>query len=142
MVAFEVGDTNGLCGCDSDDPDTTQVFVRDLVAGTTEPVSVGRRWVPQPGKLALVPWPARAGKRLTATMRVLAGGGPVASAKPACTATLAGRRLALVGRGFRGSSVRCAWQIPKTARGKRLAGSLSATIRAGTAIRRFAATVQ
>jgi hypothetical protein len=139
FVAFEsdasnlvAGDRNGLM----------DVFVRDRVARTTTLVSVGRKVALRAGALTLQPWPARAGKRLSATMAISAGGAPVAMARVTCAATLSGRKLPPSARSFRAGSARCAWRIPISARGAHLKASVSATTADGTASRRFAATVR
>jgi Tol biopolymer transport system component len=126
------GDTNG----------SGDVFVRDRVAATTTLVSVGRKLTVRAGALLLQPWPARAGKRLNATMAVSASGAPVASARVLCAATLAGRKLPVSARSFRAGRARCVWQIPADTRGKQLKGSLTATTADGTASRYFVGIVR
>jgi Tol biopolymer transport system component len=123
------------------------VFVRDRTTNTTTLVSVGQAWAPQAGQLVLQPWPAQAGKQLTATMPILAGGGQIADAKVACTATLFGRKLSAPSNRFSASNAICAWRIPQTARGTAwqsatLEGSVSALTPGGLATMRFAGTVQ
>jgi Tol biopolymer transport system component len=78
FVAFQsdapnlvAGDTNGA----------SDVFVHDMEGGTTTLVSVRRSFTPRAGRLLLQPWPASAGKQMSATMRVSAGGSPVARAR-------------------------------------------------------------
>ena len=138
VVGFVSSSSNLVAG---DTNRSDDVFARDLAAHTTELVSGGRRWTPRAGRLALKPWPARAGRTLTAAVVVRAGGGPVPDARVACVASAGGRRLAASVHRFVGSTARCAWRIPATARGKRVTGSIDAHTPGGTASRRFAGRV-
>ncbi len=86
----------------------------------------------------LVGMPARAGKVLVAGMEVTRSDFdiPLDEGTIACRAKLAGRNLA--GRGlFAGDLVACGWRIPKNARGKRVAGTVSVTFQGVTAKRSF-----
>ena len=76
LVAFVSSASNLVAGDTNDNDDA---FARDRVSGTTELVSVGRKWVPQAARPALRPWPARAGQTLSATMSVPSGGRPGAA---------------------------------------------------------------
>jgi hypothetical protein len=83
-----------------------------------------------------------AGRTLTArlvaarsdTGAVLSGGRVV------CTATVGGRRLTARGR-FVGTQARCAWQVPSSARGQRLRGSIAVVFEGKRVTRSFAAPV-
>jgi Tol biopolymer transport system component len=96
----------------------------------------------QAGRLLLLPWPPRAGKQLTATMRVSVGGEPISAARLSCAATLGGRKLAATTRSFLQSSGRCVWNVPRAARHKRLKGSVVITTATGTAGKSFAGKVR
>ena len=89
-----------------------------------------------PGPLSLSP--ARAGKPLTAGMEVTesAFGDPLDDGTITCRAKVGGRSLA--GRGkFANDRVACSWRVPKTARGKRLGGSVAVEFEGVVAKRSF-----
>jgi len=86
---------------------------------------------------------AKAGGSFSASMTVvstrpdaLADGATVT-----CTAKVAGKSLVATAKGFADGKATCSWRIPKTARGKRITGSVSATVQGLTAERQFSATV-
>ena len=87
---------------------------------------------------------ARAGRpytvRLTAarsdTGAVLRGG------QVRCAATIAGARLAARTRRFVGSEAVCGWQLPATARGKRIRGTITVVFEGRSVRRSFSATVR
>ena len=79
---------------------------------------------------------ARAGHALQATLLVTRAGSPARPDRVACAATVAGKRLA--GRAVRlTNGGRCLWTLSASARGKRVAGSISATAGGKTLTRRF-----
>ena len=80
----------------------------------------------------------RAGKVLVAGMEVTRSDFdiPLDEGTVTCRAKLAGKNLA--GRGlFAGDLVACGWRIPKNARGKRVAGTVTVTFQGVTAKRSF-----
>jgi hypothetical protein len=91
---------------------------------------------------SLTPRRPQAGRTLTArlvaarsdTGAVLTGGRVV------CSASLGGARIAGRGR-FIGREARCAWQLPSSARGKRITGSIAVVFEGRRVSRSFAGTV-
>ena len=80
--------------------------------------------------------PARAGRALQATLLLARGGAPVRPDRVSCAAAAAGARLA--GRAMRlANGGRCLWTLSTSTRGKRIAGSISATSGGKTFTRRF-----
>lgn len=111
-------------------------FVRDLVAGITEQVSVPTTFA-RAGGLILQPAAPRAGRRLRATLAITQGGKPVVSATISCSASIGGRRVPVTGRSFRNGTARCTWTLPSTTTGKTLRGRVEATTPNGPAGRTF-----
>jgi hypothetical protein len=80
--------------------------------------------------------PARAGRALQATLLLARGGAPVRPDRVSCAAAAAGARLA--GRALRlANGGRCLWTLSTSTRGKRIAGSISATSGGKIFTRRF-----
>jgi hypothetical protein len=80
--------------------------------------------------------PARAGRALQATLLLDRAGSPVRPDRVVCTATAGGKRL--TGRTVvLANGGRCLWTLPGSAKGKRIAGSISATTGGNTLSRRF-----
>jgi hypothetical protein len=94
-----------------------------------------------PGALSV--GPARAGKQLTAALEVTDStfDEPLDLGTIACRAKVGGRSLAGRGR-FSDDRVACTWRLPKTARGKRLSGSVSVEYQGVVAKRSFAVRVR
>lgn len=67
----------------------------------------------------------------------LASGKPLASAGVRCRAEVDGRRLRVLANVFKASAARCAWRIPRWARGKRLVGVVAVQVGQKAAIRVF-----
>lgn len=67
----------------------------------------------------------------------LATGKPLANAQVRCRAEVGGRRLRVLANVFRARSARCAWSIPRWARGKQLVGVVAVQIGQKAAIRLF-----
>jgi hypothetical protein len=89
----------------------------------------------------LFPTPPRAGRPLQATLLLGRGGTPVRPDRVLCKVAVGGK--ALVGRTVRlANGGRCVWALRASAKGKRLAGSISATAGGKTFTRRFAANVR
>jgi Tol biopolymer transport system component len=126
------GDTNGA----------SDLFVRDRSSARTELVSVARAPRPEAGSIVLKPRPPRAGKALTVTMKVSAGGRAVTEARVAGVAKVAGRRLALAKTSFVNGTARLVWRLPKSAKNKRLTGTIAVTTPGGSVTRTFRATVR
>jgi hypothetical protein len=82
------------------------------------------------GKPAAMPGPAKAGGAFTVAMTVTRSDGKPFTGAVACTAKAGAATLRAAGRAMAGSA-RCTMRLPKTAKGKRLTGSITAT--AGTA---------
>jgi hypothetical protein len=86
---------------------------------------------------------AKAGGVFTATMAV-ASTRPDALANGAtvtCTAKVAGKSLVATAKGFSGGRATCSWRVPKTAKGKKITGSVAVSAQGLTAQRQFSATV-
>jgi hypothetical protein len=82
------------------------------------------------GKPAAMPGPAKAGGAFTVAMTVTRSDDKPFTGAVACTAKAGAATLRAAGRAIAGSA-RCTMRLPKTAKGKRLTGSITAT--AGTA---------
>ena len=69
---------------------------------------------------------ATAGKALTVAMRVTRSdtSASLTQGSIACTATLAGKPLALRSKGFKSGAAGCTWVLPASARGKVLRGTI------------------
>jgi hypothetical protein len=91
---------------------------------------------------SLSPRPPRAGRALTARLVVARSdtGAVVSGGRVLCNATVAGRRIAGVGR-FVGREARCTWRVPGSARGARIRGSIAVVFEGRRATRSFSATV-
>ena len=111
-------------------------FVRDLVAGTTEQISVPTTPA-QPGRLHLSPLNPRSGGRLTAAFTVKQGSKLVASASVTCTAVVGRRKPRLIASGYRNGTARCAWLVPVGSSGKVIRGRIVATTPNGVVERTF-----
>jgi len=86
---------------------------------------------------------ARAGRPLVAKMLVTRSdfGSELREGSIRCPATLAGKRLGGRG-GFLRDRATCTWQLPKSARGKRLAGSVAVSFQGVEVKRAFSVTVR
>jgi Tol biopolymer transport system component len=74
-----------------------------------------------------------AGKRFTVTLGVLTGAGAqVRGARTSCSANIDGKKLRVVAKSFVASRARCAWLVPRTARGKWVLATITA--RLGTSV--------
>ena len=87
---------------------------------------------------------ARAGKRFSVGVRVVRNdtGRTVTAGKVRCTATLAGRRVALVTSGFRRGVATCAWRLPARSAGKLLRGSVGVSAARASVRRAFARRIR
>jgi hypothetical protein len=87
--------------------------------------------------LSATPAIPRAGARFTVRLRVTtATGARVGRGAIACTATLAGRPLRTVGKGWSTAGAWCAWKPAKTQGGKRLTAAVRVS-RAGSSVARI-----
>src|SRR6266536_1282642 len=92
---------------------------------------------------ALTPRRPLAGRTLTANMTVARNdtGAVLKGGSVICSATVGGARVAVRIHKFVGSQARCAWQIPSSARGKSIHGSVTVVFEGKRISRSFAATV-
>jgi hypothetical protein len=91
-----------------------------------------------------VPAAPRAGQAYTVGM-VVGGNVPAALAQDArvsCMATIGGTPVKPVAQGFSNQTARCAWQIPRNARGKTISGSVVVSAGGLQVSRRFSAKVR
>ena len=93
------------------------------------------------GRLALSP--ARAGRSFAAAMKVTRSDFeiPLDEGSITCRGSVAGKKLTGRGR-FTDELVACSWRIPKSARGKRVLGSVSVTFQGVSATRSYAVRVR
>jgi hypothetical protein len=85
---------------------------------------------------------AQAGKTLTATLGVSLDGERVAAGSARCTGRLGTRAVRAVSVSFAASAARCRWRIPAESKGKRLRGTVQASVGALTAARSFSRVVR
>jgi hypothetical protein len=116
---------------------SNSVFIRDLVAGTTELVE-------QPttpaaaGRVVLQPAKPKAGRKLVASIGITQGGKPVVSAIVRCSARVNGRAVPpLVSSRYRNGHARCIWMLPDRGRSQRISGSIAAGTPNGSVRRAF-----
>jgi hypothetical protein len=90
-------------------------------------------------RLTSSPKVPRAGKRFLAAIRVSRSDtrGQLLSGKVACPARIRNRRLAPAATGFRRGLATCVWKIPRTARGKRMTGSVAVAYQRASVRRQF-----
>jgi hypothetical protein len=86
---------------------------------------------------------AKAGKSFAASIGATENdtNGPIKNGTVTCHATLGGRPLAPDGRGVVNGLAICDWKLPKTARGKRFAGTVTVTVQGATVTRNFSVRV-
>jgi hypothetical protein len=92
---------------------------------------------------ALSPSRPQAGRNFTASMVATRSdtGATLTGGQVSCTAAVAGKRLAARAHAFSGNRARCAWQIPASARGRRLSGKVTVVFEGRRVSRSFSATV-
>jgi hypothetical protein len=92
---------------------------------------------------ALSPSRPRAGSTFTASMVATRSdtGATLAGGQVSCTAAVAGKRLAARVHRFSGGKARCAWQIPRAARGQKIRGTVTVVFEGRRVSRSFSATV-
>ena len=70
-----------------------------------------------------------AGQRFSATLGIATGAGAsVTRARATCVAAIGSTKLVVASRGFSASRVRCAWLVPRTARGKWIQATIGAQL--------------
>lgn len=84
----------------------------------------------------------RAGRKVTARLKVELGGAPVTTAAVTCSARVRGRVLGALARRFRGSAAECTWRIPAFSRGRRLSGLVRVTSGSARVTRTFSVVVR
>ena len=87
---------------------------------------------------------AVAGKTLTASMAVSStrADALTSGATVTCSAKVGGKALAVKARSFANGTATCSWQIPKTAKHKKIAGSVAVSVQNLQASKQFSATVR
>ena len=87
------------------------------------------------------PKPAKAGRTFSVSLAATENDtkGPVASGTVTCPATLAGKRAVAVRHVVANGIATCVWQIPKTAKGRIMRGSITLTLQGAHVTRPFAA---
>jgi hypothetical protein len=92
---------------------------------------------------SLNPRRPQAGRTLTANMVATRSdtGATLAGGQVSCTATVAGKRLAARVHRFSGTRARCAWQVPTSARGQKIRGTITVVFEGRRVSRSFSATV-
>jgi len=80
-------------------------------------------------KLTTTPTTAKAGQAFTASMAISANrpDAIVQGVQVVCTATIAGHPVRARLQGFANDIARCAWQLPRSAKGKKINGSVGVT---------------
>ena len=89
------------------------------------------------------PKPVRAGKAFSVGLAANESdtGGAVQQGTIACVAKLAGKRLPLKSSRLANGVAVCVWAVPKTAKGRRIQGSISLTVQGAQVSRAFSLTV-
>ena len=86
----------------------------------------------------VIPAKPKAGSRVTATVRVSAGGTAIRPTRIACTGTIGAARVAGTPRAASGTAS-CRYRTPASAKGKTLRGSVAFTARGQRFTKRFSA---
>jgi hypothetical protein len=101
--------------------------------------STGGRLKLLPLGFTTAPLAPRAGRPFTASIAVTATNpAALVDAKTTCAARIAGRPVRATLQTFAGGRASCGWQIPPAARGRVLAGSITATLRGEKIAKSFA----
>jgi hypothetical protein len=92
---------------------------------------------------SLNPRRPQAGRTFTASMVATRSdtGATLAGGQVSCTATVGGKRLAARVHRFSGTQARCAWQVPASARGQKIRGTVTVVFEGRRVSRSFSATV-
>ena len=135
---FRIRTSDGTGVADSDDAPDAGVWTYTIVRA---PVSLAvRRFsiLPARGPVASEPFAVRMRVERRGTNASI----PLLDAEVSCRATLAGRRLPAPAQAVRGGASECAWELPRSARGKRLAGSIEVAYGGAKACRSFSYVVR
>jgi Tol biopolymer transport system component len=143
----ETSDQSGLADLTADGAlvgfqSAGNVFARNRAQGRTELISVALEPQPYIDASSRSPRPPRAGKLLTVTMHVGAGGHGVAQATVSGRATIRGRRVPLVRKRFLDSTATVVWRIPKNARNRYLTATVTIKTAGGGVAGTFIAIVR
>jgi len=94
-------------------------------------------------RFSLAPRRPQSGRTLTANLVATRSdtGATLTGGRVVCAATVGGRRVAVRTRRFVGTQARCTWQIPSSARGKQIRGSIAVVFEGRRVTRSFSATV-
>jgi hypothetical protein len=98
--------------------------------------------MPTPTVYAFDAGPAKAGRVLEARLSVALDGQPPTTGTARCTARLGGRALRTRSARFVSGTTICRWLVPPRTRGKRLTGTVSATVAGRTLRRSFTRVVR
>jgi hypothetical protein len=95
-----------------------------------------------PSAFTTAPKPAKAGKRLTASVAVTESdtAGPVTSGTVTCSGTIKGARVAAT-HSLANGVASCSWKLPATSKGKTLLGKISITVQGTTLTKSFSAKI-
>jgi Tol biopolymer transport system component len=89
--------------------------------------------------LSFVPKRPVAGRTFAIVLGVT---GPSEDAKTACRATIPGSKPRLLTASFSAATARCAWTIPRSAKGKRLSATITVAAEAGRVVRSFSSSIR
>ena len=92
------------------------------------------------GRLAV--GPARAGRRLTASLAVTLDGQAPATGVARCTLRIAGRSVRTAGASFAAGRATCLWQLSRASRGRRATGSVTAVVERASVSRPFSSVIR
>jgi Tol biopolymer transport system component len=119
---------------------TPEVYVMGATGGEPREVTLPALEI---FKFTLAPKRPAAGKRVTATLIVFeASGADLGTPTVACSANLAGRSLAARHAVLLGHGAVCMWDLPRTAKGKRFIGTVSARSGISRVQRKFTVRVR
>ena len=120
---------------DPNAPNNTQTLRFEIVASSGG--GGGGSGAVSAGAVKLTPAKPKAGSVVVASSTVTADGSRVKPTKVSCTGTLGGKKL--TGKGTRAlGKATCRYTTPKSAKGKRLVGSMAITAKGKTITKRFA----
>ena len=119
------------------DPDLSSNRASGTVVVVTAPPGGGSPATVSVGAVKLTPAKPRAGSRVTASVRVTAGGAAVRPTRVACSGTIGGAKSGATPRAASGTAT-CVYRPPANGSGKTLRGTLSFTARGTRFTKRFA----
>jgi Tol biopolymer transport system component len=122
--------------------EASDIFVRDRALARTELISAAPDPQPYGVWATKSPRPPRAGRLYTVTIGVRAGGYPVTEATVSGRATVRRRSLPLVSKSFADSAARVRWRIPKSARNRYMAVTVTVRTAGGAVASTFIAIVR